>query len=148
MSLEENKALARRYYEEVLSQGNMVLFDEICLECAPAGVLISGVIEPTPQGMDGARQLVQDFRAGFSDIRFIVGEQIAEGHKVATQVTVEGTNDGALFGMPPTGKHMRAAAMSLITIANGQIASEQVHWDALGAYRQLGLIPAPGSAGG
>ena len=39
MSLEENKAVARRYYEEVLSQGNMALFDEICLECSPRGWL-------------------------------------------------------------------------------------------------------------
>ena len=113
----------------------------------PQGLVISGVIPSPPKGMDGARQLVRDFRAGFSDVRFIVEEQIAEGDKVVNRVTVDGTNDGDLFGMPATGQHMRAAAMSLITIANGQIASEQVTWDALGAYQQLGLIPAPGQAG-
>src|SRR4051794_36625635 len=100
MSVEENKAVARRYYEEVLSQGNMALFDEICLECAPQGVFISGVIPSAPKGMEGARQLVRDFRAGFSDVRFIVEEQIAEGDKVVNRVTVDGTNDGDLFGMP------------------------------------------------
>src|SRR5256885_994868 len=92
--LEANKAVVRRWFEEVLSRGDMTVFDEICMVCAPQSALIRGVVEPAPKGMQGARDLVAEFRAAFPDLRFTVEGQVAEGDKVVSRLTLEGTNQG------------------------------------------------------
>jgi predicted ester cyclase len=142
--LEANKALVRRWFDEVVNQGDMRVFDEICMVCAPQSAMISGVIEPAPKGMQGARDLVVSFREAIPDVHYTVEEQLAEGDKVFTRLTFEGTHQGTLFGIPPTGKHVRASVMSLWTIIDGHLGSERVNWDALGAFQQLGLIPSFG----
>jgi predicted ester cyclase len=144
-TLEANKAVVRRWFEEVLSQGHIEVMDMICTACAPQTVLMQGVIPNAPGGMDGARQMIRDFRAAFSDLHFTPEEQVAEGDKVLTVLTVEGTNDGPFLGMPSTGNRMRISGMSLWRVVDGHLVGETVSWDMLGAFQQLGLMP--GGAG-
>jgi steroid delta-isomerase-like uncharacterized protein len=146
-TLDANKAVVRRWFDEVMSQGNMDAFDNICMECAPQTAMIRGVMEPAPKGFEGARQFVRDLRGAFPDVRFIVEEQVAEGDKVVSRLTVDGTNNGPFFGMPPTGKHMRVAGMSMWRVVDGHLVSEVVNWNMLDALQQLGLAPAPPAGG-
>ena len=141
-TLEENKAVVRRWFEEVLSQGHMDVMDMICTECAPQTVMMKGVIPNAPGGMEGARQMIRDFRSAFSDLHFIPEDQVAEGDRVVTLLTVEGTNDGPFLGIPATGKHMRISGMSMWRVVDGHLIDETVSWDMLGALQQLGLAPA------
>src|SRR3954470_16687300 len=87
-TLEANKAVVRRWFEEVLSQGHMDVMDMICTACAPQTVMMQGVMPNAPGGMEGARQMIRDFRAAFSDLHFIPEDQVAEGDKVVTLLTV------------------------------------------------------------
>ena len=50
MSAEQNKAIVRRWFDEVVSQGNIELVDEICMQCVPSFVVIQGVADPPPKG--------------------------------------------------------------------------------------------------
>src|SRR5664279_3764770 len=97
MSLEQNKATARRFVEELLGKGNYALFDELTVPGYADHNLPSGV---TPLQSIGA------FRAGFPEARFIVEDVIAEGEKVVVRYSVEGTQTGNFFGIPPTGKQV------------------------------------------
>ena len=68
---------------------------------------------------------------------------IAEGDKVATRWTFEGTNSGAFQGMPATGKHVTFAGMNVWRVAEGKIVDNQGSFDQLGMLQQLGIIPTP-----
>ncbi len=58
MSTDENKAVVRRWFSEVVSNGDMSTLDEICAVCHPAFVMVQGVVEPAPQGISGLKDLV------------------------------------------------------------------------------------------
>jgi len=101
MAAEDNRALIRRYYlDEVWNKGNFALVAKLsapdCLVHDPA---ISGLIGP-----DGVIQFVSTWRKAFPDLQFTIEDQIAEGSKVATRVTLRGTQTGRLLDIAPTGK--------------------------------------------
>jgi steroid delta-isomerase-like uncharacterized protein len=69
---------------------------------------------------------------------------IAEGDKVAVCFTAKGTHDGALRGVPATGKRYKLPAMTVWRSVDGKIAEEWVFFNELDLYRQLGLFKRAG----
>ena len=86
---EANKALVERYYREVmtLGQGDTVKFDEFVSKDA---VLHNSYSNP-PVGPDEWKKRVQIFTTSFSDVEITLGEVLAEGDSVATQMIYRGT---------------------------------------------------------
>jgi steroid delta-isomerase-like uncharacterized protein len=145
MSTEDNKALARRFHEEIFSQGNITLIDEIC----DANWTYHDPGDPQgtwPRGPQGARQLINLYRTAFPDLQFTYEDQVAEGDKVVSRWTVRGTHKGELMGIPPTGKQTTVTGITIMRIADGKIAEDWANFDALGMLQQFGVIPAPGQA--
>jgi len=73
-------------------------------------------------------------------------DMITEGDKVAVRYTVEGTHEGDLFGVPPTGRRVSIESMTVGRVSDGKIRE---HWrvrDTLDMMQQLGAIPAPENA--
>lgn len=145
MSTEQNKEVVRRWFEEVINQGNVETVDTICMQCVPSFVVIRGVADPPPQGLSGVKELIRTFRTGFPDLHITVEEQIAEGDKVASRVTVRGTHQGEFMGLPATGKRVNISGTSIWRVIDGQLVDESVNWDTMGMMQQLGVIPAPNS---
>ena len=143
MSTDDNKAVVRRWFDEVLSQGDMGALDSICAECHPQFAVIRGVIEPAPLGMSGLKSLITSLRTAFPDLQATVEEQIAEGDKVVSRVTMRGTQRGEFNGMPATGKSFNISGVSIWEVRGNLLIQEWVHWDAMGMMQQLGAIPAP-----
>ncbi len=145
MSTETNKAIARRFLEDVFSKGKLAVADEIMasnhVDSGPAS------LPGLPHGPDGARQLVTVYRNAFPDIHFTIDEQVAEGDKVVTRYTVHGTHKGELAGIPPTGKSATVTGMSVGRIVNGKIVESWGIFDQFGMMQQLGVIPTPKPAG-
>jgi steroid delta-isomerase-like uncharacterized protein len=133
----------RRWFEEVLSQGDMDALDSICAECHPQFAVVRGVMEPAPLGMSGLKSLITGLRGAFPDLEATVEEQIAEGDKVVTRVTMRGTQRGEFQGMPATGKSFTIPGVSIWEVRGNLLIQEWVSWDALGMMQQLGAIPAP-----
>jgi SnoaL-like polyketide cyclase len=77
----------------------------------------------------------------------IIEDQIAEGDTVVTRWTGTGTHQGDLLGMAPTGKPAKVMGIWIHRLAGGKIVESWNVWDTLGMLQQLGVIPAPGSAG-
>jgi len=146
MSTEENKAVVRRWFDEVMTQGNISTVDLICMQCHPGFTVINGIVDNPPPGMDGVKELVKLFRNAFPDMRFNIEEQIAVGNKVTTRLTIHGTHHGDFMGIPASGKPVSFSAISIWEVADGKLLQERVNWDALGALQQLGAIPTPGQA--
>ena len=134
-------AAARRFFEEIWSEGRLDLVDELF---APEYVGHPSGPEETVRGPEGVKEYIGRLREGFPDLIVTVDDQVAEDTKVATRWTARGTHDGELMGLDPTG---RTATVTGITVqrfgAGGQITEAWTHWDTLGMLRQLGVAPQP-----
>jgi steroid delta-isomerase-like uncharacterized protein len=94
---------------------------------------------------DGLKQFVVMLRQAFPDVVFEVADSAAEQDKVWTRVVVTGTQRGAYFGIPPTGRTIRIELFDICRIVGDQIVE---HWglsDQMGVMRQLGVLPSPGN---
>jgi predicted ester cyclase len=83
------------------------------------------------------------FRSGIPDLKAVVEDMIAEDDKVATRY-LEGTHEGELFGVPPTGQGLSIKSMSVEQVSEGK---NREHWrvtDSLEMMQQLGVVPRPG----
>ena len=133
---EQNREIISRYFGEVVNAGRLEVVDELFSE---------DVVFVTPigrfEGRDGIRQLVNGFRAGFSDLHVDVDEILGEGDRLAVRVTTSGTNDGELLGNPPTGNQVRLPFVHLVGFADGRYHRDQVVYDRLTLMEQLGLVP-------
>jgi predicted ester cyclase len=139
MTAEQNKAIVRRFFEafEADDQG---AFDEVL---APDLVAYSHGM-PGPQNREAHLQAIRAWNAAFGDTRFTIEEQIAEGDKVATRVTMRATHDrGDFQGLPPTDKQIQSSGVTIERIAGGKIVERRVSSDWLGIMQQLGLVPPP-----
>ena len=95
MSLDVNKALARRYFEEFLNQGNLSVADQICdANVAYRSPFVS---------LDGVDRLKRFFlmtRKAFPDLHYVVEDSVAEGDKVVSCFSSRGTCLGGFEGTP------------------------------------------------
>jgi steroid delta-isomerase-like uncharacterized protein len=143
VSTDENKAVVQRWFSDVVSRGDMHSLDEICAVCHPQFEMVRGVVEPAPQGIDGLKDLIASLRTAFPDLSATVDEQVAEGDKVVSRVTMSGTHEGEFMGAPATGKSFTIPGVSIWEVIDGQLISEWVSWDSMSMMQQLGLAPAP-----
>ena len=134
----ENKEQFRRTYEEVLNQGDVSGVEELI---APA--FINHEAPPgRDRGPESMRGLATMLRTAFPDLRFEIHELVAEGDIVAGRLTMSGTHDGPLMGMPPTGRSVRQDHMHFVRYKDGKAVE---HWgvrDDLGMMEQMGLMSA------
>jgi steroid delta-isomerase-like uncharacterized protein len=142
MSSEANKAIARRFFDEIFGQGKLAVADEI----VGAGHMNSGPgsLPGLPPGPEGSKMFVTVYRNAFPDVHFAIDEQVAEGDTVVTRWTAHGTHKGDLAGMPPTGKASTVTGITINRIAGGKIVESWGIFDQFGMLQQLGVIPAPG----
>lgn len=139
MSAEENKEVVRRFWG-VWEEGNIGLVDELL---APDYVNHSPGMPGRPAGPDGVKAIVSMFRSGMPDLKVVIDDMIAEGDKVAVRYTIEGTHEGDLFGVPPTGHRVSIESFTVERVSDGRIRE---HWrvtDTLDMMQQLEAIPTP-----
>ena len=143
MTLEHNKALIRRFGEEILNQKNLAAIDDIC---RPDYV----EYDPAPgqgPGAEGLKQWFGQVFVGLPDMHWTIEEQVAEGEHVMSRWTWRGTHLGELFGIPATGKQVTVAAWTSDHIVDGKLADSRIILDMFGMMQQMGIIPAPGQGG-
>ena len=136
MSVEENKAIARRWNEEIWSQGNLATIDELL---APDFTFNYPTTGAAPD-REGYKQTVADWSAPCSDVQSITEEAVAEGDKVVVRWTWSGTHTGDYMGVAPTGKRLTITGVSILRIVGGKIVEEWGEMDNLGLMGQLGLV--------
>jgi steroid delta-isomerase-like uncharacterized protein len=146
MSAEENKAMARRYWDEGWNTGNVAMFDEIF---AP-DIIFHPDWGPAARGIESHKQGPTIWRTAFPDFHATIEDIFAEGDKVVVRWTVRGTHRGNLelgsMGMtvPPTGKHISFAGMDIFHFRGGKSVELWRNWDRAGLYQQLGVVPPAG----
>jgi steroid delta-isomerase-like uncharacterized protein len=142
MSIEENKAIVRRYFAECWQQGNIAKTDEFI---AADAVSHSPFVQQ--RGPEGWKHVLTMVLTAFPDRDTTVEDVIAEGDKVVVRWTTRATNKGSFMGMPPTGKQATYGGIDIYRVADGKIVEHWDQVDALGMMQQLGMIPAPEHSG-
>jgi serine phosphatase RsbU (regulator of sigma subunit) len=131
VSEEENKAIFRRYVEEVTNQGNLDLADEIFdqyLAHQPDGSTLE-------RGPEHVKRFTGEFRSAFSDFNCTIEDQIAEGDKVMTRWRMRGIHQGEFRGMAPTNREMELNGIGIFRFSSeGKVVES---WD---SYDQLSLM--------
>ncbi len=134
MTLEDNKKLVRRGWEEVAGKGNLALADELY-----AADLVYHGADGDITGVQTIKDLTTMYRTAFLDLHIHVEEVIAEGDRAVCRVVAHGTNTGEFMGAPATGKSAEMVIINIVRIQDGKVAEEWEVFDRLGLMEQLGL---------
>ena len=133
---EQNKALAKRAFEELLSKGKFELAEQLyAKDFVNHGIHRDATLEEDQAALKGWHQ-------AFSDIAIVPKKLIAEGDLVTVYWVARGTNTGAGNGLPATGKKAELAGITIWRIVDGKIKEEWSAFDQLSMMQQLGLLPS------
>jgi predicted ester cyclase len=133
--IERNKALAQREQEAFWAGGEAAIADELFAPRVTEGD--GRVVSPA----DLTAQM-QMQRVAVPDVQIRVLDQVGEGDLVVSRLEITGTHLGEWQGIPPTGKRFTMSGLVMRQITGGKIAQRWDNLDWLGAFQQLGLIPA------
>jgi steroid delta-isomerase-like uncharacterized protein len=138
MQVAEGAQLIKRFYNEVIGDGNLGLIDELT---ADDFVDHEEGVPGQPPGKEGVRFFVNAIREAFPDVRTRVEVTLSEGDLGAAHGTVTGTHQGEFMGIPASNKSVEFKVVDIIRVEDGKAAE---HWgltDVMGLMQQLGAIP-------
>jgi len=140
MSIEENKAISRRYVEDVWGKGSLGAIDELYATDFVWHWALPGMAPDR----EGYRQFVTMTFAAFADVHSTLEDMVAEGDKAVSRWTWRCTHKGEYMGIAPTGKQVTLSGISIMRIVGGKVVEEWGEMDNLGMMQQLGAVPPPG----
>jgi predicted ester cyclase len=132
--LEANKAVYRRFVEIINTREldkmpevlNVEKLREFCVGAMPDWF-----------GYDDAVANLKRVLVGIPDVKLEIQDQVAEGNKVISKVTVSGTNTGRLFNMPSTGRTFTGPMFDFVEIEDGKIVKRWQQGDNMGQFFTL-----------
>ncbi|HEY3476526.1 MAG TPA: ester cyclase [Anaerolineales bacterium] len=134
---EQNKAIVRSNYETA-DKNDLTTFSQ---QLAPdIAVHLPGM--PGPLNRESLIQMMNAMFSGLTQRQHVFEDQIAEGDKVVTRLTLHAVHTGEFQGMPGTGKHMAVRQTAIHRIQNGKIVEVWVSSDDVSMMKQLGLMPS------
>ena len=137
MSTATNKAIVRRYIEQVFNERRMDLFEEFLVEnyqSFGAGIA---------SGREAAKKWHTTIAAAFPDMQLTFEDMIAEGDKVVIRGAFSGRHQGELLGIPATGKRVIQPSVFIFRLVKGEIVEGWYATNDLDLIQQLGVLPAP-----
>jgi len=136
---EENKALVRRWFEEVWNKGRSEAIEEMF---AADGIAhgLSDDSEKLMQGPADFKPFHAAFRGAFPDVDIIVEDLIAEGDKVAARCSVRGKHSGDHLGVAASNAPVDFTGIAIVRIKDGKIVEAWNNFDFLRMNKQIGVI--------
>ncbi len=136
MSVDENKAVARRFVEEFWNSGNLAAADEFMARDATITLPGMGQVD-----LDTLKAFARAQRDAFPDWHSTVEEMVGEEDTVAERWTGRGTHRGAFRGIAPTGRQVAVPGVVFYRVTGGKITSFRGLFDGLALMQQIGGIP-------
>lgn len=138
MSEEENKAIVRRFYDEVMGKGNLDVLDElVAVDFRDHGETLMG----SPQSRDVLRQGIIATHEAFPDINIYIEDIIAQGDMVGVQGTMRCTHQGEFLNVAPTGNQLSWKGLVMWRVVDGKAVERWFNSDSLSILQQLNLVP-------
>src|SRR5687768_6747406 len=116
MTIEENKALVRRFVEEIFEQGWAEAVDELL-----ADDFESHTWPSTGDGKADLRLAIDRVSGALDDVRFAVEDLIAEDDRVAVRLTSSAKQVGEFMGMPPSNRSYTIGEIHIFRIRDGKM---------------------------
>ena len=136
---EENKALVRRWFEEVWNQGRADAIDELFDENGIAHGLSDDPVNPL-RGPSGFKPFHTLFRQAFPNMIVVVEDMVGEEDKVAARCSVSGKHEGDFLDSAATQSPVEFTGITIVRIYNGKIVEAWNNFDFMSMHRQIGLI--------
>jgi len=133
---EQNKNLIRRAVDEIWNRRNFAILGELV-----SSDFVVHVTGEEIHGREGVKQFYTMLHRAFPDIHFTIEDQIAEGDKVVTHWSAQGTHLGEFNGIPATGKQFKVTGIDIDRIVDGKSVERWTNMDELGLLQQLGIVP-------
>ena len=130
---------ARRFYEEVLNKGDLSILDEVF----SPNYFDHGAPPDAPRGVEGFKQFFAMVSGVFPDVQVTVEDMVAAEGKVATRLTIRGTQKGSFMGFPATGKYVSWTGIDVMHLSAGKITERWSERNFFGMLLELGLISLP-----
>jgi predicted ester cyclase len=140
MTLEQNKALVRRWLEAI-NAADVGVTDEVFSPDCIRRQIYHASMTRVGRGPQAIKRRIGEWLVAFPDWQFTVEDMLAEGDVVMTRCTVRGTHRGELFGLPPTGREVAYTEILISRVAEGRIIEQSVLIDRLGLLQELGALP-------
>jgi steroid delta-isomerase-like uncharacterized protein len=137
--LEENKALVRRWFNEVWNQGRADAIDEMFAADGIAHGLSDDAGNPL-RGPGDFKPFHEAFRGAFPDIEVVVEDTIAEGDLVAARCSVRGKHTGDHLGIAASNAPVQFTGITIARIKDGKIVEAWNNFDFLKMNKQIGAI--------
>ncbi len=93
------------------------------------------------QGREGVLRMLGEYFAAFPDLEFQLEETIIDSDRIVRVWTANGTHQGSVMNIPPTGRRVSVRGVSVLTLKEGQVKDGLYIWDVAGLLRSLGLLP-------
>ena len=138
----EGVALIQRFYDEILSEGNVDKLGDLVTD----DVIDHERLPGQPEGIEGVRQFAEMMRAAFSDFSVTMGPSLESGDLASAQVTCRGRHTGEFMGIPATDRSFEIEGIDIIRFRDGKCVE---HWgvtDMMALMQQIGAIPEPAQA--
>jgi steroid delta-isomerase-like uncharacterized protein len=132
------KALAQRWFTEVMNEGKEEVIDELCAE----NFVDHDPLPGTSPDREGIHDFVKQVRAAFPDIEMTADDILVEGDRLAVRSTVRGTHQGEFMGIPASSKKVEVSNYDFVRFENDQVVE---HWgtiDSAALMEQIGAVPA------
>lgn len=136
MSPQDNEALVRRFFDEAYNKRNLTRAAELLAEDC--------VLHSTSeiQGSTAWKMYATAWLTAFpDDLSVSVDDAFVAGDKVAARWTAQGTHNGPLRGVAPTGRWVKSLGVGLFYFSGGKVREVWGLTDALGMMQQIGAIP-------
>jgi predicted ester cyclase len=117
-----NKSLVRRYYEEVLNQRHLQIFDELA-----DPHFVSYLADDSSIDLEVYKQAIAGTLAVILDLKVTIEDQIAEDDKVVTRWKATGTPQLEFAGIKPNGRPITITAIHIHRVQNEKLME---HWEA------------------
>ena len=138
MSAEENKAIVRRIFEDIINNRDMNVVDELFA----TNYVFHGPSGQELHGPDAFKQIISQPHTAYPDFHITAEDMIVEGDKVVCRFTSQGTHKGMLRGIAPTNKQVKVTGIVIYRIVDGKIVEHWENMDMLGIMQQLGVVPS------
>lgn len=137
---EQLEASVREYFERTWEEGDLSVINEQF-----AADYVGHVpLQPEAIGPEGYKTMVRTYRTAFPDVEASIEDLIVEGETVAVRYTWNGTHEGELLGIDPTGQTVEGTGMAFFCFEDGQRTEDWILDNTFGLMQQLGVIEPPG----
>lgn len=134
---DENKAAVRGFFD-IATDGD---YDRLDAVLDPDYVSHNPANPQDFRAIEGAKEMVEMYRAGIGGLRVAIDHQLTEGDYVATRFTVRGRHEGKILGVAATGAEVTCTGIAISRCRDGKVVEEWEVSDVFGVLRQIGALP-------